>query len=100
MADDHVAHPHQVACPRCGVRRSLALHRIMSDGAQRCPWCWATDRVEVPMAIYPPRREIGSALERRVVSLIDDAGRRPPKGNSGSVAPLSSRELWNRAHQP
>jgi hypothetical protein len=100
MADRHVAHPHQVACPRCGMRRSLALHRVMSYGAQKCPWCWAKDRVEVPMAIYPPHREIGSMLERRIVDLIDDAGSRRPRGKSKVPTLQSGRELWNRAHQP
>jgi hypothetical protein len=100
MADKHVSHPHQVVCPRCGMRRSLSLHRVMSDGARGCPWCWVKDRIEVPMVTYPPHREIGSMLEQRVVSLIDEAGRGSPRSNSEAPALQSSRELWNRAHQP
>ena len=44
----------QVECPRCGKRRNLKLHLIVSSDAQECPRCWHKDGVEVPMALYPP----------------------------------------------
>jgi len=70
MADRHVSHPQEVVCPRCGMRRNLALHRIMATDAQVCPWCWSKDRVEVEMVVCPPHREIGSMLEQRIVNLL------------------------------
>jgi hypothetical protein len=53
VAETNLPNPQQVECPRCRMRRSLALHRIMASDAQECPRCWGKDGVEVPMAIYP-----------------------------------------------
>lgn len=53
MAETNLPNPQQVECPRCRMRRSLTLHRIMASDAQECPRCWDKDGVEVPMAIYP-----------------------------------------------
>ena len=55
MAEKIRSRGQQVECPRCGMRRSLTLHRIMASDAQECPRCWGKDGVEVPMAIYPPQ---------------------------------------------
>jgi hypothetical protein len=71
MADKHVSHPQQVACPRCGMRRNLALHRIMATDAQECPRCWDRDAVEIPMAIYPPDVEPGPVLDQRTVNYLE-----------------------------
>ncbi len=44
----------QVECPRCGKRRSLALHQVVTTDGKACDRCWGKDRVAVPMVPYPP----------------------------------------------
>jgi hypothetical protein len=60
-----------VQCPRCHMRRSLALHQIVTTDAQECPRCWDRDEVEVPMAIYPPRWKADQTLDQRVVNELN-----------------------------
>ena len=70
MADRHVSHPEEVMCPRCGMRRNLALHQVMTTDAQECPSCWEKDMVVIPMAIYPPHFEPGPRLDQRIVNYL------------------------------
>ena len=46
----------QVECPRCGLHRSLFIHRITSSDAQECPRCLDKDGVEVRMDAHQPHR--------------------------------------------